>query len=377
MLTLCVVLWVAAGVYQLLSWVCLRRFLGRPVTLPGVQGVGVTVFKPVKGWDPGVRECLESFLTQKYAPYEVLFGVASPADPALEGVRELAARHPELPVQVVLCPLDLGMNPKVSILRQLAPRARYDVWVIADADVHVGEDFLSCAAAAARTTPGLVSCPYRAGAPRTLGSTLESLTIAGDFIPAVAVARYLEGVDFALGAVMVLTRQACEAIGGFAAVADYLADDYQLGHRIRRQGLPVDLMPYVVETRAPEMSLGEYVRHQLRWSRTYRVCRPRGYLAYGLTHMLAFALLVGWLGGWPAWAVGVLAGTVGLRLALTWDALRRCLGGSLPWPALALVPVKDLLAVVFWLLSFLGDRVSWRGRRFRLRPDGRLVPEGK
>lgn len=373
MLTVVLGLWLAAVVYQVCAWVCLRRWFAHPFRPAGSPGPGVTVFKPVKGWEPDSRECLESFLAQNYAPYEVLFGVADPEDPALPQLLTLVSRHPQVRAEVVLCPEKQGHNPKVSILRQLAPRARYDLWVIADADVKVEEDFLATAAAAlAQPGMGLVSCPYRACRPRTLGAALESLTIAGDFIPSVAVARQVEGVAFALGAAMALTRRAYEAIGGFAPLADHLADDYQLGHRIRRAGYQVELLPYVVETGVATMSLKDYVLHQIRWSRTYRVCRPWGYLAYGITHAQVFALLGWWLSGWAAGAAMLLAATVGLRLAVSRYALRFCLRGQLPGAAWLLVPVKDLLAGGFWLLSFLGRTVTWRGRRFRLRPDGRL-----
>ena len=132
-----------------------------------------------------------------------------PDDPVLALLRELSRAHPRCDLAVVICPEDLGLNPKISTLRQLMPRARYDLLVIADGDVKVGPDYLAQVAAAFRQPGvGLVSCPYRAGPSRTLGSALEALTIAADFIPSVAVANYVEGIRFALGATMALTRQA-------------------------------------------------------------------------------------------------------------------------------------------------------------------------
>ncbi len=371
-------LWGAAFAYQVLAWLCLRRWFrsgGGP--LPPPRGPGVTVFKPVKGLDPGTRECLATFLTQDYAPYQVLFGVADPDDPAIPVLLGLKADHPEVEVQVCVCPEELGLNPKVSLLRQLAPRARYDLLIIADADVKAPPHLLAAAAAAlSRPGMGLVSCPYRAGAGRTLGAQLEGLAIAADFIPSVAVARSVEDIGFALGAAMALTRKALNAIGGFAPLADYLADDYQLGYRIRRAGFGVDLLPVVVETVHPGMSLKEHLLHQVRWSRTYRVCRPAGYLAYGITHGLVFALALGLAHGLTAWTGAILAATLALRLALAWFSQRRCLQGPLPPVALALMPLKDLLSFGFWLLSFLGDTVTWRGRRFRVTAEGRLVRVG-
>jgi ceramide glucosyltransferase len=38
-----------------------------------------------------------------------------------------------------------------------------------------------------------------------------------------------------------------------------------------------------------------------------------------------------------------------------------------------LVPIKDMLQAAIWLLSFLGNRIEWRGQRLRLRRDGTLV----
>jgi ceramide glucosyltransferase len=263
----------------------------------------------------------------------------------------------------------------VSSLRQLESQARYDLLVVADGDVKVGPDFLGRAAAALQEPGvGLVSCPYRAGRTRSLGAVLEALTISADFIPSVAVARDVEGIRFALGAAMAFSREALEKIGGFGALADYLADDYQLGWHIHQAGFEVKLLPYVVETLNPRMSFRDYLAHQLRWTRTYRVCRPLGYFAYGITHALVFSLALAALSGWAPWAFGLLAATLTLRWGLAWFCERVCLQGEIPLPALLLLPVKDLLAFGLWLASFLGNEVVWKGRRYRLSREGRLEP---
>ena len=210
---------IAAWVYQFMALVCLGRFFRpSPSASPVKTGPGITIFKPLKGISPLSRECLTSFLTQDYHSYQVLFGVRDPDDPVLALLRELARAHPGCDLSVVICPEALGLNPKISTLRQLMPRARYDLLVIADGDVKVGPDYLAQVAAAFREPGvGLVSCPYRAGPSHTLGSALEALTIAADFIPSVAVANYVEGIHFALGATMALTRQALSAIGGLGS----------------------------------------------------------------------------------------------------------------------------------------------------------------
>jgi|UniRef100_A0A7C5AMJ1 ceramide glucosyltransferase len=365
----------AALAYQLLALASLGRFFGQPLPSPQKRPQpGVTVFKPVCGLDEKTRECLESFLHQSYDQVQILLGVADYRDPALPLLEELQATSPH-EVKIILCPEKKGHNPKISILRQLEPHARYDIWLVADSDVRVGRDFLSSAVAAlGEKGAGLVSCPYRAGEARTWGAWLEALTISADFIPSVAVALYVEGIRFALGAAMIFRRENLCRIGGFAALADYLADDYQLGWQMYCSGAKVALIPYVVETVNPEMSLKDYFLHQLRWTRTYRICRPKGYLAYGLTHALVWSLAACGASGLAIYAWGLAAFVLAVRLALAWFAERLCLKGRLPAAAFLLLPVKDLFAFGLWLLSFLGNKVTWRGARFRITADGKLVP---
>lgn len=367
----------AAWFYQFLALISLGRFFrAGPPAPPVPTGPGITVFKPLKGLEPLSRECLTSFLTQDYHLYQVLFGVRDSRDPVLDLLRELSRAYPRCDLEVVICPEDLGLNPKISTLRQLLPRARYDLLVIADGDVQVGADYLAHVAAAFRQPGvGLVSCPYRAGPSRTLGAWLEALTIATDFIPSVAVANYVEGIRFALGATMALTRQALAAIGGLAPLADFLADDYQLGYRVAQAGLQVKILPYVVSTNNPEMSFSDYLAHQLRWARTYRICRPAGYLAYGITHALVYSLVILLGAGLAPWAWGLMAATLALRGTLAVFSERRCLQGELPLLAFALLPLKDFLAFGLWLASFLGHRVAWGERAYRVTREGKLASQ--
>lgn len=368
------VLLAAAWGYQLLALVSLWRFFGSAGAPPAATGgPGITVFKPLKGLEADTRECLESFLTQAYGPYQVLFGVRDPADPVVPLLRELQQGREGPEIDIVFCPETLGLNPKISSLRQMEAKARYDLLVIADADVRVGPDFLARVAAALREPGvGLVSCPYRAGAAHTLGAKLEALTIAADFIPSVATAHYVEGIRFALGAAMALSRRALEASGGFGPLADFLADDYQLGRRVAAAGFQVKILPYVVETHNPGMNLKGYLAHQLRWARTYRVCRPKGYLAYGITHALFYSLALVWAAGAAPWALGLAAATLALREILATVA-RYYLGGEPAGGNFLLLPLKDLLAFGLWALSFLGDRVTWGNKTYRVTPEGKLV----
>ena len=376
---LILLLLIASWGYQLLALVSLWRFF-KPTASPpsATAGPGITVFKPLKGLEATTRECLESFLSQAYQPYQVIFGVRNPEEPVVALLRDLREAHPEPEIELVFCSETLGLNPKISSLRQMETRVRYDLLVIADADVKVGPDFLSRVAAALQEPGmGLVSCPYRFGPAPTLGAKMEAWTIAADFIPSVATAHYVEGIRFALGAAMALTRQAWQTIGGFAPLADFLADDYQLGYRVAEAGLGVKVLSYVVETQNPALSLRDYLVHQLRWARTYRICRPKGYLAYGITHALVYSLILCGASGAARWTLVWLAATLTLRWTLAGLAEWTWLRGHLRRQDFWLLPGKDLLSFGLWALSFLGDRITWGGRQYRVTREGRLMMADK
>ena len=94
---------------------------------------------------------------------------------------------------------------------------------------------------------GLVTCLYR-GRGASLAAKAEALGIATEFAPSVLVARLLSNTGFALGSTMAFRRRELDAIGGFDAIREYLADDYQLGARIAALGKRVAMSDSVVET---------------------------------------------------------------------------------------------------------------------------------
>jgi len=373
-LTFLMLLTCAGLIFQAAALLALHFFCRRPLPpLPPGPEPGITLLKPVRGVDAATRACLASFIRQDYPGGQILFGVAAADDPVRAVVQDLKIEHPDVDIQIIHCPEKLGLNPKVSTLRQLVPHARHDLLVISDSDVLAPPDLLTHLAAALQEPGvGLTSCLYRAGPAATVGSALEALAISADFIPSVAVAHYLEGVSFALGAVMAVRREALEQLGGLAAIADYLADDYQLGQRVRQAGWQVTILPLVVATVQPQATIGGFLAHQLRWARTYRVCRPWGFFGYGVTLVSTWSLLSWWLGGFSWWGGSLVAAAWLTRFLVAWGAERLLLGGQLAWHFFFLLPLKDLLSFALWVLSFLGDTVVWQGRRYRVRTDGRL-----
>jgi ceramide glucosyltransferase len=341
---------------------------------PGEYSPGVTVLKPLKGCEPHLKVCLSSWLEQTYGgKLQFLFGVASPQDPVCALVRELLVEHPGLDAELVICPQVLGTNAKVSTLIQLEGHAHHELVMVSDDDVRVAPDFLAGFVAAFQPPDvGLVSCFYRLANAPTWAMRWEAIAVNADFWSQVLQGQNLQPLDFALGAVMGLPRQVLENIGGFNALRDYLADDYRLGNLVAASGKKVMVSPLVVDCWSSPQSWGQVWRHQLRWARTIRFCKPAPYFLSIISNATLWPLL--WLAVNPHKIV--LAFVVILCLARTAQAtlLARRLTrswDSLPYAWLAWV--KDLLQAMLWLGSWTGREVSWRGDRFQVLAGGKLL----
>jgi ceramide glucosyltransferase len=191
-------------------------------------------------------------------------------------------------------------------------------------------------------------------------------------IPNVLVAHQLEGLSFALGASMALRREALQKIGGFNSLAQYLADDYQLGNMVHRDGWRIVLDDCLVESVIKSENLMTVLSRQLRWARTMRVSRPGGYLASGVTLPFPAALLATILAPAPSVGMAAVVLLYGVRLSVSIIFSRRFVRDNLFPRWLWLVPLRDMFAFFTWALSFLGNKVEWRGSRFVLKPGGKI-----
>ena len=246
--TVTTVLTVAGMGYFLASMVAARIYLHQRRAPLAAFAPGVSILKSLKGLDPGMMDAFRSHCRQSYAgEFEMLFGVSSLEDPAAAAVEQLKAEFPERAIRLVECPERLGTNGKVSTLVQLAAHARYDFLLINDSDITVSPRYLervmACfapgadAAGKVQAPVGLVTALYRGRAHGTLGSRLEALGIATDFMPGVLLSKLIEGgLRYGLGSTLAVRREALEKAGGLRPLVDYLADDYELGARMAKAG---------------------------------------------------------------------------------------------------------------------------------------------
>ena len=325
----------------------------------------VSILKPLKGKDPEIYESFRSHCLQSYPKYELIFGVSDPQDPAVEAVEQLRREFPKHSIQLIVCAENLGTNAKVSNLVQMARAASYDHFIVSDSDIRVSPDYLQRVMGPfANSKVGVVTCLYRGVAGPTLGSKLEALGISTDFLAGVLVARVLEGVRFALGSTMAFRRDDVQAIGGFESIVDYLADDYELGNRIAALGREVVISEEIVDTFLPTYSFGQFIDHQLRWSRGVRAARPGGYLGLLFTFGWQWALLAVLVSRGASWSWGLLALAAPLRGLVACSVGWRVLKDRQLLRQFPMLPLRDLIAPLVWMASFASNTVTWRGDRF-------------
>ena len=368
----------SSSAYYLICLWSVRGFLrGRRANgnVKPAQGLPpVSILKPLKGTDPDIYESFRSHCLQDYPEYEIVFGVSEADDPAVASVQQLQREFPERAIRLVVCSQKLGANVKVSNLEQMLAAARYQHLLVNDSDIRVERDYLRRVIAPLMDEHiGMVTCLYRGVPAATFGSRLEALGISTDFCPGVLVARQLEGgVRFGLGSTLAFRRADLERIGGFRSFVDFLADDYELGRRIAGLGLRVELSDVVVETHLPAYDVAGFLAHQLRWARSVRDARAKGYIGLVSTYGTMWAMLavIAANGAWWSWLA--FGATVLLRFVVAIAVGSAVLDDRRLLENLWLLPVRDLIAVGVWAGSFAGHTVTWRGDRFLLRK-GRLI----
>lgn len=344
------------------------RALGRHVAQRAPLGPALpaSILKPLHGAEPGLAGNLAASLAQRHhAPFEMVMAIADPADAALPAARSL----PE-PARVIVAPEVLGPNRKVSQLVHLEAAALYPVLVAADADMRVAPDWLTAVTAPlAEPEVGLVTCLYTGvAADDGFWSRLSALSIDWHFLPNAALGEALGRANGCYGATIAVRREVLEAVGGFAAFLELLADDHALGVAVRAAGYRTVLSPVLPAHMMSEPGLVALWRHELRWARTIRLLNSGGYWGLGLTHPLPWAVLAALcLPG--LWAAGVLGAAMGARLGAV-ARVEQAIGQR---PRLAWVPLRDAVSFAVWLAGLWPGRVYWGRERFRVGRDGRLA----
>jgi ceramide glucosyltransferase len=361
-------------VYYLVATYCAWDFFRRPREPGPDLTPPVSILKPLKGLEQEAYENLASFCRQDYPDFEILFGVDDDRDSALPLAERIRRDFPEVPIRLVIGKADRATNNKVAKLCRLLPEARHELLVTSDADTRVPPDYLLRVVAPFRDPEvGAVTSLYRGMAEHNIWSELEALNLTTDWLASTLVARKFEGVRFALGATMAVKRSGLAEIGGFEALADCATDDYELGRRIASRGYRVELIPCPVQTLCASATARQFFSHQLRWGVFIRQCRPWGYLGQLFTKGLPWSIAAAFVAPSRLIAVGCLAIPLAARLGVALSFGVCGMKDPLVTRRWWLIPLRDALEFLIWVLALLWNRVRWGDSEFYVRR-GRLIP---
>jgi ceramide glucosyltransferase len=332
----------------------------------------VTILKPLHGAEPGLFANLESFCQQDYSGrVQIICGVHDIGDQAVRIVRDLQRAYPAIDISLVVDNRVHGENRKVCNLVNMQSAIRGEVVVLSDSDIRVGRTYLEeVVAPLSNPSVGFVTCLYTGAPTGSLWSRLSAMGINYQFLPNVLAGVRLGMAHPCFGATVALRRSVLDEVGGFAILADQLADDYDLGRAIRDAGYRGYVAPSAVVHTCDERRGAELWSHEARWSRTIRLIDPFGFGGSALTYALPWALIGCILAFSPAAVIGLLAvAAARLHLASVVDRAT----GTRAAP-LYLLPLRDLFSFAVFLSAFSGRSVSWRGRRYRVGSNGALTP---
>ena len=338
----------------------------------------LSLLKPVHGAEPDLDKHLASFFEQDYPDFEILFCSRSADDAGLAIARSVAARYPHIPTKF----LSTGgqpdyINDKVISLELMEKNAAHDILVISDSDVRVTRDYLrDVAMPFVQERVGGMCCPYRGVAGQGgLWARLEAVGMSVEMTSGVLVARMMEGMQFTLGPTMAFRRETIRKMGGFKVTADYCADDFVLGNETYKLGETVVLSHHSIDHMVLNVRFADSMKHQVRWMKSTRFSRPKGHFGTAVTFSMPFALLAWTEASWfhhPWLGLALFAWGLATRLVLAIVVGRKVVRDPSWFGLLVLYPIRDLMGFFFWLASYTGRTILWRGRVYELLPGGRM-----
>ena len=341
---------------------------------PGEPLLPMTLIKPVRGLDDGMRENFEAIADSDPAKsLQVIIALESDADPAAALVRAFAAAHPDRDILVLYTGPARGRTGKAHNMIEALSKAKHARVIFSDADIRTTPGLLRGTSRAFREGYEMVfGLPYHVYVP-SVGGWVFRVAFNHYFSVAAALSHYLGLFHFASGAWMAYTREALERAGGLEPLARHISDDFAISDKVRRIGGRQYLLHELVPVSETGTTVSKAFWHLVKWCRITHSTVPGIYFALAFLNpgLVAVSLWLlcevshdrPWLGR------GLLAAFLISRSLTGFLQDRLVARVSLPlWEYPTLV-VIDLGYLLFWVFG-LRRRIAWRGVRYRLHPGG-------
>ncbi len=378
------VFWVFAGITVIGLIACVLQIVavrshitslnsGEGATLPRFFP-SVSVLKPLKGIDDNLFDNLESFCVQDYPEFEVIFSLQDRNDLAYKVARKIKDKYPDRDISIVVRRCNDGLNPKVNNLIPAYRVSKHRYILISDSNVTVDKDYLrEIVKPMEDPGVGLVSSMIKGVGGRTAGSIFENLHLNTFVVGSVCFLDKFLKMPCVVGKSMLMRKNDLEAIGGFKAVKDVLAEDYVIGKKMKEAGRKVVLSNYMINTVNKYWGMKNFLGRHTRWGKLrWKI----GGIQY-LSELLGNAVFMSFI---PVFLYEPSKTT--LSFALATSALKimgdlylgRMLKADIKSVFYLLSPVKDIAVGFMWFVPLLSSRVAWRGNRYVIGKASRLSP---
>ncbi|MCX7913577.1 MAG: ceramide glucosyltransferase [Thermodesulfovibrionales bacterium] len=332
----------------------------------------ISILKPLKGLDDNLFDNLVSFCTQDYPKYEIILSLQDYNDPAYKVAKKVKDKYPEKDISIIVEKCDIGLNPKVNNLIPAYRASNYDLILISDSNVMVGNDYLKETVKHMKDVEvGLVSNVIKGIGGSTIGSIFENLHLNSFVIGSVCFLDRFLKIPCVVGKSMLIRRQDLEAIGGFRAVKDYLAEDYIIGERIHKRNRKVILSNYAVHNVNEYWSFRKFLNRHTRWGKLRWRIGGIKYLSELLANPVFISLLPLFL--WEMSFITIAFAFLVATLKVSGDFyLGRLIDNDFNPSIYLLSPFKDLIIGLIWFVPLFSKVVIWRGNKYVIGKDSLL-----
>ncbi|HAK88119.1 MAG: hypothetical protein A2077_02900 [Nitrospirae bacterium GWC2_46_6] len=334
----------------------------------------ISILKPLKGLDDNLFDNLASFCAQDYPEYEIIFALQDHNDPAYKVARKIKDKYRGRDISIIVERCGSGMNPKVNNLIPAYKVSKYPCILISDSNVMVGSDYLKeIAAHMDDPNVGLVSNIIRGIGGRTIGSIFENLHMNSFIAGSVCFLDKFLKMPCVIGKSMLMRKIDLEAIGGFKAVKDVLAEDFVIGKLIHASGKKIALSNYAINNVNDYYGIRRFLNRHTRWGKLRWRLGGVKYISELIGNPVFMASIPMLL--WEASRLTVsFALLVSLVKVLGDLYLGKKAGSDLNPLLYLLAPVKDIIIGIIWFVPLASNTVVWRDNRYIIGKDSALFP---
>jgi ceramide glucosyltransferase len=347
------------------------HYSGEGKTLP-LHFPPISVLKPLKGLDDNLFDNLESFCTQDYPQYEIIFSLQDYNDLAYMVARKVKEKYPDRDISILVERCDEGLNPKVNNLIPAYRIAKYQHILISDSNVIVDRDYLrEIAKPMNEPGVGLVSNLIKGVGARSLGSIFENLHMNSFVMGSVCLLDKFLKMPCVVGKSMLMKKSDLEAIGGLREFRDVLAEDYMIGKRMTESGKRVALSSYMIRNVNHYWGIRKFINRHTRWGKLrWKIGGIKYFseLAGNSVFMSALPMVL-----WQPSKISISFALLVCLLKTGGDYyIGRRTNSELNPFLYFLAPVKDILIGLMWLVPIISNTVVWRGNRYIIGKDSVL-----